>query len=267
MDAIGTGWSWPACRSRTWSLIRTTLGAVMRCSGAASRRGQYRPIVVNRPTGEVLAGNHTLLAARELGGRRSPSPSSTSTRSRRSGSCWPTTAPATSPATTPQNWPSCCTSCDDLEGTGYDQAALGELLDEVDPASCRRGRRGPGPPAEPGPGRATLATGRHRLLCGDAREPGVLPRLLGGEQAAAALDRPALRRRLRGQDRAAAADRERRSRPGWMRCSETRSRASTRLWLPGRRLYVAHPAGALVAAHSRRRFVAQGWRFARRWSG
>src|SRR5829696_2696571 len=31
------------------------------------RNGQYRPLVVNRPTGEVLAGNHTLLAAKELG--------------------------------------------------------------------------------------------------------------------------------------------------------------------------------------------------------
>src|SRR5829696_9949915 len=31
------------------------------------RNGQYRPLVVNRPTGEVLAGNHTLLAARQLG--------------------------------------------------------------------------------------------------------------------------------------------------------------------------------------------------------
>lgn len=29
--------------------------------------GQYRPIVVNRRTGEVLAGNHTLAAARALG--------------------------------------------------------------------------------------------------------------------------------------------------------------------------------------------------------
>jgi ParB-like chromosome segregation protein Spo0J len=29
--------------------------------------GQYRPIVVNRPTMEVLAGNHTLRGAQELG--------------------------------------------------------------------------------------------------------------------------------------------------------------------------------------------------------
>ena len=32
--------------------------------------GQYRPIVVNRRTNEVLAGNHTLDAARELGWRQ-----------------------------------------------------------------------------------------------------------------------------------------------------------------------------------------------------
>jgi ParB-like chromosome segregation protein Spo0J len=31
------------------------------------RHGQYRPIVVNARTQQVLAGNHTLLAARELG--------------------------------------------------------------------------------------------------------------------------------------------------------------------------------------------------------
>jgi ParB-like chromosome segregation protein Spo0J len=31
------------------------------------KNGQYRPIVVNRPTTEVLAGNHTLQAAKELG--------------------------------------------------------------------------------------------------------------------------------------------------------------------------------------------------------
>lgn len=31
--------------------------------------GQYRPVVVRRPSGEILAGNHTFLAARELGWR------------------------------------------------------------------------------------------------------------------------------------------------------------------------------------------------------
>lgn len=31
------------------------------------RNGQYRPIVVNKPTGEILAGNHTYAAAKRLG--------------------------------------------------------------------------------------------------------------------------------------------------------------------------------------------------------
>lgn len=34
------------------------------------RNGQYRPIVVNKPTSEVLAGNHTLAAAKQLGWTR-----------------------------------------------------------------------------------------------------------------------------------------------------------------------------------------------------
>ncbi|HTB49584.1 MAG TPA: ParB/RepB/Spo0J family partition protein [Solirubrobacteraceae bacterium] len=38
-------------------LIKTSLRA----------HGQYRPIVANRPTGEILAGNHTYQAALELG--------------------------------------------------------------------------------------------------------------------------------------------------------------------------------------------------------
>lgn len=34
------------------------------------RNGQYRPIVVNKPTSEILAGNHTAAAARQLGWAR-----------------------------------------------------------------------------------------------------------------------------------------------------------------------------------------------------
>lgn len=41
-------------------------GRVDAIKRSLERHGQYRPIVVNRRTGEVLAGNHTLAAAREL---------------------------------------------------------------------------------------------------------------------------------------------------------------------------------------------------------
>src|SRR2546423_269190 len=43
---------------------RGDIGAIRE---SLERNGQYRPIVVNRRTSEVLAGNHTLAAARELG--------------------------------------------------------------------------------------------------------------------------------------------------------------------------------------------------------
>jgi ParB/Sulfiredoxin domain len=54
--------------------------------------GQYRPIVVNRPTMQVLAGNHTLEAAPSWAGSTSRPPPWTSATSRPSASCWSTTA-------------------------------------------------------------------------------------------------------------------------------------------------------------------------------
>src|SRR5215210_3441174 len=42
-------------------------GDVEAIKASLQAHGQYRPIVVNRPTMQVLAGNHTLEAARELG--------------------------------------------------------------------------------------------------------------------------------------------------------------------------------------------------------
>jgi ParB/Sulfiredoxin domain len=80
-------------------------GNVAAIKQSLEENGQYRPIVVRRQTREVLAGNHTLQAAKELGGKRSPLPSSTATRSRRSGSSSSTTAPTTSRATTTRNSP------------------------------------------------------------------------------------------------------------------------------------------------------------------
>jgi ParB-like chromosome segregation protein Spo0J len=42
-------------------------GAVAAIKESLEQKGQYRPIVVRRQTMEVLAGNHTLQAAKELG--------------------------------------------------------------------------------------------------------------------------------------------------------------------------------------------------------
>jgi len=42
-------------------------GDVQKITASLRRHGQYRPIVVQRRTGYVLAGNHTLMSARRLG--------------------------------------------------------------------------------------------------------------------------------------------------------------------------------------------------------
>lgn len=45
-------------------------GDIELLKGSLERHGQYRPIVVNQPTMQVLAGNQTLTAAKELGWKR-----------------------------------------------------------------------------------------------------------------------------------------------------------------------------------------------------
>ncbi len=108
-------------------------GNVEAIKESLERNGQYRPIVANRSTREVLAGNHTLRAAVELG--------------------WAAIA-ATFVDVDPeqakrillgdnrtndlagydtQELVDLLSELDDLEGTGYDDAALGELLDELAP--------------------------------------------------------------------------------------------------------------------------------------
>src|SRR5436853_588358 len=45
-------------------------GDVAAIRASLEANGQYRPLVVNRSTMEVLAGNHTFLAAQQLGFRQ-----------------------------------------------------------------------------------------------------------------------------------------------------------------------------------------------------
>ena len=90
--------------------------------------GQYRPIVANRRTGEVLAGNHTLRAAEQLGWTRIAV-------------TWVDVDDETARRIVLVDnrsndlagyddalLASILEDLPDLEGTGYDQAALAELL-------------------------------------------------------------------------------------------------------------------------------------------
>ena len=146
--------------------------------------GQYRPLVVNRRSGEVLAGNHTLKAALELG--------------------WEEIAVTYVDVDEEQaarivlvdNRANDLAGYDDaglaalleglptLAGTGYTATDLDRLL-----ASLGTGREGtdtePGevpeqPRTQPGD---LYLLGEHRLLCGDATSRADLERLMAGEVA------------------------------------------------------------------------------------
>jgi hypothetical protein len=64
-ELSSSSWS----RSATCGRIRTNprRGDVEAIQASLERDGQYRALVVNRRTNEVLAGNHTLAAAKRLG--------------------------------------------------------------------------------------------------------------------------------------------------------------------------------------------------------
>jgi ParB-like chromosome segregation protein Spo0J len=115
-------------------------GDLGRLTESLERHGQYRPIVVNVRTQEVLAGNHTLAAAKELG--------------------WDEIAATFVDVDEDQaarivlvdNRANDVAGCDDtvladllqelpdLDGTGYDDGALQELLASL---------QAPAPPAPP----------------------------------------------------------------------------------------------------------------------
>ena len=158
--------------------------------------GQYRPIVVNlgtktgRPL-EVLAGNHTLAAARALG--------------------WPTIAATTvdvddqaaARIVVVDNRASDLASNDndeliallqtlpDLDGTGYTDADITDLLGAPDAPGETDPDDEPEPPTTPISQLGDVwRLGPHRLVCGDATDPEVIAAALDGNQAALVLTDP-----------------------------------------------------------------------------
>ena len=148
--------------------------------------GQYRPIVANRRTGEVLAGNHTLRAAEQLGWTRIAV-------------TWVDVDDETARRIVLVDnrsndlagyddalLASILEDLPDLEGTGYDQAALAELLaGRDDPIALTDPDE-----AAPLPEWAPVSRvgdiwklGESRLLVGDATDEAAVLEALGDDRA------------------------------------------------------------------------------------
>lgn len=150
--------------------------------------GQYRPIVVNvgnhtgRPL-EVLAGNHTLLAARSLGWSEI--------------SCWQIDVDDQTAAriVAADNRTAdlgeyddellglLLSELDDLAGTGYTEGDLAELLG-LEVVGLTDEDEAPDLPVAPRSSEGDIwLLGPHRVICGSSTDPAVLEALLGDERA------------------------------------------------------------------------------------
>jgi DNA modification methylase len=234
-------------------------GDVAAIRESLERNGQYRPIVVNSRTMEVLAGNHTLLAARELG--------------------WEEIAVTFVDADEElarrivlvDNRTNDLAGYDEaalaellsgmptLEGTGYDEAALSALLDETRPVELPDVDEDvPARPETPTTRSGDLyLLGRHRLVCGDATSPAVYERLLDGERPELLWTDPPFGVSYVGKTKRGlridgdTADGLEALLSGTFGCVDG-------VLAEGSGLYVAHPAG-LGAQTFARCFEAQGW--------
>jgi ParB/Sulfiredoxin domain len=158
-------------------------GDISALKQSLQKNGQYKPIVVNRRTMEVLAGNQTLRAAQELGWARLAVTfvDCDEEQARRIVLADNRTADLASYET--EALVDLLQEVSDLEGTGYDQDALDQLLDELAPAPLLDDEVPPLPPkprTRPGD---LYQLGPHRLLCGDARDHSAYKRLLGDSGA------------------------------------------------------------------------------------
>src|SRR4051794_29411140 len=146
---------------------------------------QYQPVVVNRRTGEVLAGNHRVLAARELGWEEiavcfvdvgEEQARRIMLADNRTSDVAGYDAEALIALL--------CEVGEDLVGTGYSRLDVDALLDSVSAEGPLEEDEIPPVPkaAVTRPGEV-VELGEHRLACGDARDADLVARLMQADVA------------------------------------------------------------------------------------
>lgn len=166
-------------------------GNVPAIAGSLRTFGQYRPIVVNAGTHtgrhlEVLAGNHTLYAARELGWDSIDCVTVDVDEETAARIVLVDNRTADLAENDDRLLAALLADLPDLEGTGYTDDDLEALLASMAVPGEIHGDPDDAPdlPADPitEPGQL-WHLGPHRVLCGDATDPGAVEALLDGERA------------------------------------------------------------------------------------
>jgi DNA modification methylase len=221
--------------------------------------GQFRPIVVNERTMEVLAGNHVVEAAKELGWDELgvvlvDADEETARRIVLADNRTSDLAGYDS-----EGLAKLLQELDELTGTGYEQGDVDALLDELEPKLELREDDPPPPPTEPSTKPGDLYEfGGHRLLCGDARDPGSYKRLLGDEAVELLWTDPPYGVGYVGKTPAALTI-ENDERTGLEKLLARSFSAIDEVLAEGARLYLAHPTGELGLLFGKS-FLAAGWR-------
>ncbi|MDK8637521.1 DNA methyltransferase [Corynebacterium imitans] len=162
-------------------------GDVARIGESLRQRGQYRPLVVNRGTHtgramEVLAGNHTLAAARSIGMTHVDVGIVDVDEQAARSIVVADNRLADLGDYDEKTLADLLSDLEDLTGTGYSDADLEALLaaQELPAENTDRDDAPPMPDTPPvsAPG-DVYELGPHRVVCGDSTDPGVYEALLG----------------------------------------------------------------------------------------
>jgi DNA modification methylase len=220
---------------------------------------QYAPVIVNRPTMEVLVGNHRVLAARELGWREIAVCFLEVGDEQARRILLADNRTSDLAGYDPHALLALLSELDgDLVGSGYAEMDLDALLDAVSADGALEDDDVPPLPAEATtrPGDVMLL-GEHRLACGDARDAALVERLLEGEPARCLVTDPPYGVGYEGKTRARL--RLQNDEPVALeRLLGAAFAVADRQLAAGAPVYVFHPTGALLSVFVAA-FVGVGW--------
>jgi hypothetical protein len=144
--------------------------------------GQFRPVVVNRKTGEILAGNHTWRAAKEEGATEIARTLVTATPEQAKRILIADNRTSDLAVWDTAELAELLKGLPDYSGTGYTPTDVDRLLAEE--AAKVEDPPAPAPPKRPKTKLGDVITlGRHRLVCGDATDVGAWDALMDGQRA------------------------------------------------------------------------------------